>query len=862
MNKKYFFKVAVFILLISPFIFLTPAKISSADSGSADISLISPAGGEIFSSGQNITIKWNQANISVVNISYHNDDQVGDTIVSSLPVDMNAASGSFDWTVPKLPTRSDYSIRIQGVNPVISNKTIDSGKFTIMGAGNKTNIISNIRVSSASQKEIILEWDTNIAEQTNLFWESGNCSVYWNLVKSGNKLIDPTNRTKHKYYLGASSYDHICYQLQDSAGNSTEVQIFQKPTVADLQMTNLTFTPTTNNIKVNWVTNQPVISAIYIKPHGSSQFFYDSPLTAKDNSLKTAHELAVNNLQANTSYDIRVENISAGGQLASNIFGSNFGLPYEFRTLDSNTTSSSTSGAIPKNVAKPDLIITDVEYQVARTLSGSQKGIYFDVRFKNNSSVPINKNFYFCYGTSGNDSQASNCQQASYSNITVPPIAPFTEYIGTAILFYMISVDKDIDQRFTFYIDRDASGLNSNLVDESNENNNYYSIEVNSKISTSNSPGVVGFDKYFPTTSTTAKIIISEPTITELSTVSAVVNYKVTGMSGANPALYLGTSESALSRYESLQVTNQKGNSFETKSILLNLKPNTTYYYRVSLNESSPSRIDDVVRILKTKSEISDIKKPTTDNQINDINNQAKSLNDGKISELLKQIKLLRDELREQAAELKYLKTFATQMRALNANMQSAIKAFIAYGVDDNTKKLGEGERAAVVSSYEAAYDKLPQTESELADAIKIANGRFPSATSDKAEKQAKEQFLKIYKRVADMNDAKDAAAIKVMAYGLRQKATNRNLNSEKAGITTFKHIFGNNPKSTEDWNTMQAITYSGATKKIDTDKDALADETEAKLGTDPRNADSDGDGYKDGEEVLNGYSPKGAGKL
>lgn len=243
---------------------------------------------------------------------------------------------------------------------------------------------------------------------------------------------------------------------------------------------------------------------------------------------------------------------------------------------------------------------------------------------------------------------------------------------------------------------------------------------------------------------------------------------------------------------------------------------------------------------------------------INEYDNQAKSLKDGRIQELLSQIKQLRDELREQAADMKYLKAFAVQMRALNANMQTAIKAFIAYGVDDNTKKLGEGERAAVVSSYKAAFDKLPQTEAELADAIKIANGRFPSIISDKAEQMAKEQFYKIYKRVADMNDAKDAAAIKVMAYGLRQKATNRNMKSEAAGIKTFKNIFGATPKKTEDWNTMQAITYSGASRKADSDKDGVADETEKKLGTDPKKADTDGDGYKDGDEVLKGYNPKG----
>lgn len=240
------------------------------------------------------------------------------------------------------------------------------------------------------------------------------------------------------------------------------------------------------------------------------------------------------------------------------------------------------------------------------------------------------------------------------------------------------------------------------------------------------------------------------------------------------------------------------------------------------------------------------------------IANQGKAImiSNDMLQPLMTELKQLRDQVREQAAELKYLKTFASEMRELTSNMQSAIKTFITYGVDENTKKLGEGERAAVINSYEAAFDKLPQTEAELTDAIRIANGRFPSITSDKAEQQAKEQFYKIYNRVADMNNANDAAAIKVMAYGLRQKAQNRNLSSEKAGIKIFKAIYGNNPKTTEEWNTMQAITYSGATKKIDSDKDGLADETEKKLGTNQNNADSDGDGYKDGTEVLKGFDP------
>lgn len=42
----------------------------------------------------------------------------------------------------------------------------------------------------------------------------------------------------------------------------------------------------------------------------------------------------------------------------------------------------------------------------------------------------------------------------------------------------------------------------------------------------------------------------------------------------------------------------------------------------------------------------------------------------------------------------------------------------------------------------------------------------------------------------------------------------------------------------------------------IDTDQDGLTDARESTIGTDPANPDSDGDGYADGEEVKNGFSP------
>jgi hypothetical protein len=47
------------------------------------------------------------------------------------------------------------------------------------------------------------------------------------------------------------------------------------------------------------------------------------------------------------------------------------------------------------------------------------------------------------------------------------------------------------------------------------------------------------------------------------------------------------------------------------------------------------------------------------------------------------------------------------------------------------------------------------------------------------------------------------------MAYGLRP--TNRNLNSEKNAINTFKSLNNRLPSSASDWDTIRAIAYSGA---------------------------------------------------
>lgn len=171
---------------------------------------------------------------------------------------------------------------------------------------------------------------------------------------------------------------------------------------------------------------------------------------------------------------------------------------------------------------------------------------------------------------------------------------------------------------------------------------------------------------------------------------------------------------------------------------------------------------------------------------------------------------IVREVAQEKNTEKKYLQALIKGLKAgaLTDEQKSALIEFITYGTE-TTKVLGAGERAGTANSYKAAFGKLPKTEADWADAIKIANGRWPNQRSTTAETGAKTSFKKIYGREANMDNQNDNAAVTVMAYGLRP--SNRNLNSEKAAILAFKYFIKHAPVSAIDWDTVRAIAYSGA---------------------------------------------------
>ncbi len=194
--------------------------------------------------------------------------------------------------------------------------------------------------------------------------------------------------------------------------------------------------------------------------------------------------------------------------------------------------------------------------------------------------------------------------------------------------------------------------------------------------------------------------------------------------------------------------------------------------------------------------------------QIKNIVAEAATIAGRSVEQVLAAVGAMRDAKAEAVSQAKYTNSLVAGLKNITAEMKSAITNFVNYGTP-TTKVLGAGERAGVISSYKAAFGKVPASESEWSDVIKIGNGRWPSQTNSAAETRATTNFKKIYLRNPNRSNAHDDAAVVVMAYGLRPSA--RNLSSEKAAIKSFKAIYGFAPTSATNWDAVRAISYSGA---------------------------------------------------
>jgi len=251
----------------------------------------------------------------------------------------------------------------------------------------------------------------------------------------------------------------------------------------------------------------------------------------------------------------------------------------------------------------------------------------------------------------------------------------------------------------------------------------------------------------------------------------------------------------------------------------VNVSTSTSYYY--SIYGYYGSRYSQVVNIhssLQTDSNNTSTDNTKTEENISTGSNKYKTLFglSGAIVDAIsleESVNLIKNPIFINLSEITikiYKKITALSERVLIQIDKYHIANFIHNGTP-TTNYLGAGERGGSVASFRSAFKRLPNSETDWQDVIKIGNGRWPSQRSEEAENRAKITFEKIYLRVADMNNPNDNAAVTIMSYGLRP--ANRNLDNEKTAILTFKYIFKTNPASAEEWDMVRAIAYSGATR-------------------------------------------------
>lgn len=165
----------------------------------------------------------------------------------------------------------------------------------------------------------------------------------------------------------------------------------------------------------------------------------------------------------------------------------------------------------------------------------------------------------------------------------------------------------------------------------------------------------------------------------------------------------------------------------------------------------------------------------------------------------------------EQVAETKYVAPLvSTAGASVSAAAKTQMVSFVNYGTQ-TTKRLGAGERAGVLNCFYDVFAKLPETQDDWDDIVKISNGRWPKQINAAKETEAEKVFKKIYLREPDRTNPHDDAAVVIVTYGL--KPTHRSLENERAAMKSFIHIYKKTPASNMDWKILRSIAESGATR-------------------------------------------------
>jgi len=146
------------------------------------------------------------------------------------------------------------------------------------------------------------------------------------------------------------------------------------------------------------------------------------------------------------------------------------------------------------------------------------------------------------------------------------------------------------------------------------------------------------------------------------------------------------------------------------------------------------------------------------------------------------------------------------------APVLAAIRNFVNYGTL-STVRLGHGERAGVVDSFQAMHGRLPQDVCDWQEVIRMANTKMPNTGKAERESSVLATFKAIYSRLPKTGSALDGIALKIMAYGIRPQV--RDIDAERHAAVVFYKLFKKLPTTASEWDANRAIAYSGLAQRL-----------------------------------------------
>ncbi len=142
------------------------------------LSLTAPSGGEVWQSNTTNSITWNSTGIDNVKLEYSLDNGANWSTISS---SVNAANGSYDWTIPSGLSSNLALVRISAVSD--ASIMDQSNNFTIKQLDLTSPIGGEYLLSGTSTS---ITWSSGQVNQVNIYYSIDNGSTFRVIIENQN----------------------------------------------------------------------------------------------------------------------------------------------------------------------------------------------------------------------------------------------------------------------------------------------------------------------------------------------------------------------------------------------------------------------------------------------------------------------------------------------------------------------------------------------------------------------------------------------------------------------------------------------------------------------------------------------------